>query len=76
MITPIWRKDYDRLRPYGHVRLVSDCIAEQALAHGATVIDGMSLVPHLPAMMADSVHPNALGFSMYARRLTELLIGK
>lgn len=73
VITPPWRMDCDRPRPYGKVRLVSDAIAEVARTYGARVIDGMTLMPHLPCMMADTVHPNALGFSVYAMRLTEVL---
>ena len=40
---------------------------------GAKVIDGMTLMPHLPCMMADVLHPNALGFSLYAKALVQAL---
>lgn len=38
-------------------------------ARGIRVIDGLSLVPNRREFFADAVHPNALGFSMYAENL-------
>ena len=73
VITPIWRQDYDLPRPYGHVRLISESIARIADSYRAKVIDGMTLMPHLPCMMADVLHPNALGFSLYAKALVQAL---
>jgi hypothetical protein len=37
------------------------------------VIDGKKMVPPLPSMTADNLHPNALGFSVYAHNLIKAL---
>ena len=63
VITPIWRLDQDNPRPYGHVSLVSDCIAKTAKDFGFSVIDGLTLVPHVASLFVDNVHPNDLGFA-------------
>jgi lysophospholipase L1-like esterase len=36
-------------------------------------VDGYELVPQMEEMYADTVHPNALGFSVMAHRLAEIL---
>ena len=73
VITPIWRKDQDVLRAYGHVTLVADCIASVAKSLGITVVDGLTLVPHAEHLFVDCVHPNDLGFAIYAHNLIKVL---
>ena len=73
VITPIWRKDQDVLRVYGHVSRVSECIARVAKSLGCCVIDGLTLVPHDEKFFIDNVHPNALGFAQYAHHLIKAL---
>ena len=36
-----------------------------------TVIDGMTLVPHLMEYYLDGLHPNCLGTEVYGRNLVE-----
>ncbi len=47
----------------------------EALARekGIYVIDGFTLVPHLDEFYADGLHPNPLGFSLYAENLASEL---
>ncbi len=73
VITPPWRLDYDVPRPYGHVQLISDCIRAEAEKLGIPVIDGLTLMPHDPALLTDNVHPNDLGFACYAQNLIHAL---
>ena len=73
VITPIWRQDQEIPRAYGHVSLVSDCIAQTARDFGFSVIDGLALIPHSARMFADNVHPNDLGFAYYAHNLIKAL---
>lgn len=73
VITPIWRVTYDDPKPFGHVRLVGECIREEASALGLSVIDGITLVPKNELFMVDNLHPNDLGFSIYAHNLIRAL---
>ena len=71
VISPIWRADaYTRERSMGTFddcrRVVIDTAATLSLTH----IDGLSLVPPIQEYFADQyLHPNALGFSIYAESL-------
>lgn len=73
VITPVWCLNYDTPRPYGHVSLVGDTIRAVAESLSLTVIDGGKMIPRIPSMMADNLHPNALGFSLYAHNLIKAL---
>ncbi|MBE6589666.1 MAG: SGNH/GDSL hydrolase family protein [Ruminococcaceae bacterium] len=73
VITPIWRQDQDVVRAYGHVRCVAECIASVATSLGIEVIDGLTLVPHVKHLFVDNVHPNDLGFALYAHNLIKAL---
>lgn len=73
VITPPWRKDYDKPRPYGHVQSISDRIRAEAEALGIPVIDAMTLMPHDPSLLTDDVHPNDQGFALYAEGLIRAL---
>lgn len=73
-ITPIYRSD----KSESAVGTFDECIAmirEEYEKRNITVIDGLKLVPHLDEFYADPVHPNALGFSVYAENLIKELIG-
>ena len=49
---------------------VRAAIIEEIARLGLRHIDGLTLVPHSPAFMADlTLHPNDLGFSLYAQNL-------
>ncbi len=73
VITPIWRTDFDEPKHYGHIKLVGERIEEEAKKLELSVIDGLSLIPPFEKFMADSIHPNDLGFSVYAHNLIKAL---
>ena len=73
MITPILRLNRDEIRTYGPISLVGKTVRAVAESLFLAVIDGEKMVPSLPAMMADNVHPNAIGFSVYAHNLIKAL---
>ena len=69
-ITPLWRGDV----PDGLPTLTRFCknVAEIAGRYSnIRVIDGFSLVPHLPEYFRDNLHPNELGCEVYGRNLVE-----
>ena len=73
-IGPLWRADVQMIRPSGTHRQVCDQIRQLALDHGFTFIEGYELVPHNAEYFADGyLHPNDLGFSMYAQNLIKKL---
>ena len=75
VISPIFRADAEFL-PIGEwfdKRRIM--IENEARARGFIAISGLSLVPPLPECFADKyLHPNDLGFSVYALNLTNKLI--
>ena len=69
-ITPLWRGDV----PDGLPTLTRFCENIRKIAGSypnVTLIDGFSLVPHLPEYFLDNLHPNALGTEVYGRNLVE-----
>lgn len=73
-ITPIWRADGNVIKNAGTIHSVRAYIAQQALDHGFTVIDGFTLVPHRIEYFDDKrLHPNDLGFALYAQNLIKAL---
>ncbi len=74
VLTPLWRADEHAGRAMGSFEKCCDVIKNQALGHGLTLIDGYKLVPHNPSFFFDKyLHPNTLGFSMYAQNLIKEL---
>lgn len=68
VITPIWfgKKDAE------WNRVMRSSIANVAVEKGFEVVDGETLFPQNTAFFADGyLHPNDLGFSIYAERLIE-----
>ena len=76
VITPVWRMDEGVVRSMGTFSNARECIKQVAIKLGAEVIDGYDLLPQLPQFMADTVHPNDLGFSLYAINLLKGIQGK
>ena len=76
LITPIWRMDEDKIREMGTFKEARACIKCVAEKLSVEVIDGYDLIPQLPEFMADSIHPNDLGFSLYALNVLKQLQGK
>ena len=76
-ITPIWRADNKTIRPCGLFTDIRQLIANCAQNHGFDVIDGYMLVPHTPDFYQDKyLHPNDIGFCIYAENLIGYLNGK
>ena len=74
VITPVWRIDWETPKAFGHLRLVNECIEKTATALGLRVIDGTRMIPADSTFMADNLHPNDLGFSLYAHNLCRALL--
>lgn len=69
VITPIWRFDKDNTRPIGTFEKCRETIKNESERLGFCVVDGYELVPHIDEFYADIVHPNELGFGVYAEKL-------
>ncbi len=72
LILPIHRFDYDKTETWTE----ADCrttIKNAAEQFGFKIVDGYTLVPNDRMFYADVVHPNALGFGMYAQNLIKQL---
>lgn len=68
-LSPIWRQVQEK--PMGHFRDCRRVIVEEAEKHGMIHVNGLDLVPPDPAFFADPtpLHPNALGFGIFAENL-------
>ena len=74
-ITPIWRKDRDKMPPFGSFDTVEEKIREAvAEIPGVTVIRGYEFVPQDTSLFSDlRLHPNDEGFEYYFAGLREQL---
>lgn len=73
-ITPIWRADNHRVTKVGTFEEGREIVRNAARAVGATVIEGNSLIPHLPEVCSDAyLHPNDYGFKFYANALYDAI---
>ena len=71
-ITPLWRGDV----PDGLPALTRFCENVRSIVRrypNIDVVDGFTLVPHLPEYFIDNLHPNALGAETYGRNLVEAI---
>lgn len=71
-ISPLWRGD----NPEGIPTLERFCDNVKKIAGSypnVRVIDGFTLVPHLPEYFLDNLHPNCLGTEVYGRNLAEAI---
>ena len=71
-VSPIWRGDY----PDAYDVFVRFCEQVKEIAArypNVTVVDGFTLVPHLPEYFLDKLHPNCLGMELYARNLVDFI---
>lgn len=74
-ISPIWRGDINATKPCGKFYDAVEPLKAIAKDAGATVIDGVNLIPHDTGVFSDKrLHPNDLGFTQYARALKKELI--
>ena len=67
VISPIWRYDTERERPFGPFEAVADFIRGTIAPYGNMhFVYGMDLVPHDRSFFGDAaLHPNAAGFAHY-----------
>lgn len=73
-VTPIWRDKIRDQNPMESLTFIRKTITEASGEYGFHVIDGLTLVPHLPLLYEDRfLHPNDLGFVLYYRNLLEAL---
>jgi hypothetical protein len=71
-ISPLWRGDC----PGQEAVLERFCDNVKKIAGqypNVTVVDGFSLVPHLPEYFLDKLHPNCLGMELYGRNLVDAI---
>ena len=71
-VSPIWRGD----RPEEYEVFLRFCENVKKIAGqypNVTVIDGLTLVPHLPEYYLDNLHPNGLGMELYGRNLVSAI---
>ncbi len=70
-LSPIWRGETEGVvRGTGKFEEVCDAVKAKIAAHGLILIDGKTLTPHMPEFFSDKyLHPNALGFGIYAENL-------
>lgn len=73
-ILPFFRVDHTRVTGVGTFEDARTIIREAASRYGVQIIDGVTLIPHLPPFFADlRLHPNDLGFQFIADGLAEKL---
>lgn len=74
VISPIWRAD-EKMKPMGaEFDRKRKMIEREAAARGFEVISGLDLVPPRAELFADTyLHPNDLGFGVYAENLIRIL---
>ena len=73
VITPIWRKDMNEIRPFGDFLCVGEIIQKQAAKFAnISVIHGFEFVPKNEDLFADlRLHPNDKGFEYYFKSLSK-----
>ncbi len=69
VITPIWRMDENQERPMGTFKQCKNVIKQVALDLELFAVDGEKMIYKNPDFMKDTVHPNDLGFCVYANNL-------
>ena len=73
-ISPLWRADKNSRR--GGIDFDEHCLTvkKAASSRDIIVVEGENMVPHIPEFFSDGyLHPNALGFGIYAENLTKIL---
>lgn len=74
VLSPIWRGNRDG-KAMGSFQECRQIVIDTAKQYGLTHIDGLDLVPPMPAFfMDDLLHPNDNGFALYAENLVEKLL--
>lgn len=73
VILPIWSERYNKPEEHGSIEDCRKAIEERAKSFGFEVFDGTYAVPHSSDFYFDELHPNALGFCLYANKLIDFL---
>ena len=74
VVLPIWRTDTDRTDTAGDFMACRAQIGRMAASQGFFVLDDYDLLPHDTRLFSDGyLHPNDIGFALYAQRLCELI---
>jgi lysophospholipase L1-like esterase len=71
-VSPIWRGDHIDELPVFY-KFCEDVKKIASSYKNVTVIDGLTLVPHLSEYYLDNLHPNPLGAEIYGRNLVEII---
>lgn len=75
VITPIWRRDNDRITACGSFDEMAAALKDICRNFpGVHVIDGLSLTAHTAQMLVDHVHPGDLGHVLYGANLSLALL--
>ena len=69
VISPIWRMDTHIPMPVGSFESCCDEIKKIVKNLGLKLIDGEKMLPPISRFMADDLHPNDLGFALFALNL-------
>lgn len=72
--TPIPRFDFESEEQKVRFSAVREFIRNTVLSLELSVVDGFDLIPEHRWFFADGVHPNELGFLLYARNLEKTLV--
>ncbi len=74
VVLPIWRADTHRTDTAGDFMACRALIGRLAATQGFTVLDDYDLLPHDTRLFSDGyLHPNDIGFALYAQRLCEMI---
>ena len=73
VITPPWIINEDKVFSCGTIADVRTTIRSCAETLGLNVVDGKAMIPPLPSLFIDNVHPNAIGFAFYGHNLIKEL---
>jgi len=71
-VSPVWRGDC----PDKYDVFVTFCENVKKIASqypNVTVVDGFTMVPHLPEYYIDNLHPNVIGAELYGRNLVDMI---
>lgn len=76
VITPIWRRDYDKIVPLGTLDEVVNAISNECVKYSnIKVITGTDCLPHTDLLFSkDGVHPNDLGMLTYSSNLYKKIL--
>lgn len=73
-ISPIWRENGDRVVGGYSFSAACDLLKNMAREAGLIVIEGENIMPPVPDLYCDGLHPTDLGFTEYSKNLIKALI--